>query len=123
MSNSSQPPTYSTISIDPLDSITSDTITITGLSNTDTITLNSGVTYTYAASPSLSPLTTSTISSINNIGSFNWSGGKDFIDKFPEWDRIKSMCNQYPSLEIALRNFETIYQLVKDDYDNPTPKK
>jgi hypothetical protein len=125
MSNSSQPPTYSTISIDPLGSITSDTITITGLSNTDTITLNSGVTYTYAASPSLSPspLTTSTISSINNIGSFNWSGGKDFIDKFPEWDRIKSMCNQYPSLEIALRNFETIYQLVKDDYDNPTPKK
>jgi nicotinic acid mononucleotide adenylyltransferase len=96
------------------------------LPTTDTITLTSGLTYTYAASPSISTLTTSTIStisSIDNIGSFNWSGGKDFIDKFPEWDRIKSMCKQYPSLEIALRNFETIYQLVKDDYDNPTPKK
>jgi hypothetical protein len=42
---------------------------------------------------------------------------------FPDWDRVQDMCKQYPSLEIALRNFQTIYKLVKDDYDNPTPKK
>jgi hypothetical protein len=92
----------------------------------DTITLTSGLTYyTYANSPSISTLTTTSIPSltINDIGPITINWGVDFVDKFPEWDRIKSMCNQYPSLEIALRNFETIYQLVKDDYDNPTPKK
>ena len=115
MSNSSAPPTYSTISIDSLSSTMCDTITLT-----------SGLTYyTYANSPSISTLTTTSIPSltINDIGPITINWGVDFVDKFPEWDRIKSMCNQYPSLEIALRNFETIYQLVKDDYDNPTPKK
>jgi hypothetical protein len=47
----------------------------------------------------------------------------DWVDSFPSWARVQDMCKQYPSLEIALRNFQTIYQLVKDDYDNPAPKK
>jgi len=122
MINSSQLPTYSTISIDSLSTSMSDTITITGMAS-DCITLPSGSIYTY--SPSISTLTTTSIPSltINDINPVSFTWGKDFVDKFPEWDRIKSMCDQYPSLEIALRNFETIYQLVKDDYDNPTPKK
>jgi len=33
------------------------------------------------------------------------------------------MCKKYPGLEIALRNFRTVYTLVKDDYDNPKVKK
>ena len=36
---------------------------------------------------------------------------------------INMHIKKYPALEIALRNFKTVYQLVKDDYDNPTPKK
>ena len=131
MSNSSQPPTYSTTLNDvgftaqEISTVLSDTITLTGsYSSSDTITLTSGLTYTYSNSPAGGLTTTSipslTINDINPI-TFNW--GTDFVDKFPEWDRIKAMCKQYPSLEIALRNFETIYQLVKDDYDNPTPKK
>jgi hypothetical protein len=131
MSNSSQPQTYSTtlndigITAQEISTVPSDTITLTGsYSDSDIITLTSGLTYTYSNSPAVGLTTTSipslTINDINPI-SFNW--GTDFVDKFPEWSRIKSMCDQYPSLEIALRNFETIYQLVKDDYDNPTPKK
>ena len=124
MSNSSAPPTYSTISIDSLSTSMSDTITITGMAS-DTITFPTGNNYMYTAGPSISGLTTTTISSltINDINPITLNWGTDFVDKFPDWDKIKSMCDHYPSLEIALRNFETIYQLVKDDYDNPTPKK
>jgi len=47
----------------------------------------------------------------------------EWVDCFPEWHRVEDMCKKYPGLEIAFRNFQTVYQLVKDDYDNPTPKK
>ena len=59
----------------------------------------------------------------DNSFTFNWTSSEEFVDSFPDWDRIKKMCDKYPSLEIALKNFETIYSLVKDDYDNPVPKK
>ena len=54
---------------------------------------------------------------------FNWGDAEEFVDAFPDFDKVKDMCLKYPGLEIALRNFETVYKLVKDDYDNPTPKK
>ena len=67
------------------------------------------------------------ISTINNIsidtGSYTWKMPKEWVDCFPEWSRVEDMCKQYPGLAIAFRNFQTVYQLVKDDYDNPTPKK
>jgi hypothetical protein len=47
----------------------------------------------------------------------------EWVGTFPDWDKVEDMCKKYPALEIALRNFKTVYQLVKDDYDNPTPKK
>ena len=56
-------------------------------------------------------------------GDFNWGSPEEWVDSFPEWQRVEDMCQKYPALEIALRNFKTIYNLVKDDYDNPTPKK
>jgi len=71
-----------------------------------------GPVYTINASDTI------TVGDIN----FNW-GGEEWLDKFPDWERVKDMCSKYPGLDIALRNFETIYKLVKDDYDNPTPKK
>jgi hypothetical protein len=49
---------------------------------------------------------------------FAW-GDDNFINNFPEWGRVQDMCSKYPGLEIALRNFQTIYTLVKDDYDAP----
>ncbi len=59
----------------------------------------------------------------STFSTFTWEEPKEWVDSFPSWDRVKEMCTRYPGLEIALRNFETIYNLVKDDYDNPTPKK
>ena len=58
-----------------------------------------------------------------NTDQFTFNFPEEWIDTFPDWDRVKDMCEKYPGLEIAFRNFQTVYQLVKDDYDNPTPKK
>ena len=67
------------------------------------------------------------VGSINTISidtnSFTFNMPKEWIDSFPDWHRVEAMCKKYPGLEIAFRNFQTVYQLVKDDYDNPTPKK
>ena len=132
MSDSSQP-------LNSLDDLTN-TITILGSSGTDTITFSPSI-YSYqydtmsstsvgsistisTSSPTTYTLSTSdNISITNTNSSFGWTVSKEWIDAFPEWARVDDMCKQYPSLEIALRNFQTIYQLVKDDYDNPAPKK
>jgi hypothetical protein len=50
---------------------------------------------------------------------FNWGDAEEFVDAFPDWQRVQDMCKKYPGLEIALRNFQTVYTLVKDDYDTP----
>ena len=136
MSNSSAQPTYSTIS-------TSDTITIDSYDTIDISSLSSNsITYisspSYSYSPSISStsglsvggtitlpsLTTAQINSITiNPSTFTFKMPDVWVDQFPDFDRVQKMCKQYPALEIALRNFKTVYQLVKDDYDNPTPKK
>ena len=134
MSNSSQPTSYSTIS-------TSDTITIDSYDTIDISSLSSNsITYvsspSYSYSPSISStsgltvggtipsLTTSQINSITiDPSTFTFKMPDVWVDQFPDFDRVQKMCKQYPALEIALRNFKTVYQLVKDDYDNPTPKK
>ena len=80
----------------------------------DTITITSGGTSTYT-------INTDTISTDGYV--FNWGASEEWIDSFPDWERVNAMCKQYPGLEIALKNFQTIYTLVKDDYDNPKDKK
>jgi hypothetical protein len=130
--NSSQ----STVSLDDfLKDITidlSDTTTVTGNSdysynyNSNTIstitlpiTVNGGSSGTYTTINNLSGIDTV---SIDN-SSFTFHMPEEWVDCFPAWARVEDMCKKYPGLEIALRNFQTVYQLVKDDYDNPTPKK
>ena len=131
MSNSSQ-------LTNSLDDLLTDTITLdsTG-TGTFTYTGPSDYSYTYDTN-SISTITLSpTIATSFNIGSispvistvsidnsqFSWNLPEEWVGAFPEWDRVEDMCKKYPALEIALRNFKTVYQLVKDDYDNPTPKK
>ena len=117
MTTSSAPPDYS------ITSSSLDTITI----STGTVDLSS-----YSTGNSMYGVNTITIGPITTIGSLTTDYSyKDIVfattiewnNCFPDWDRVQAMCKQYPSLEIALRNFQTIYQLVKDDYDNPAPKK
>ena len=138
MSSSSQQQNYYTISDDTITtSLTSigatgtDTYSITLPSNSElyssmnTITLNGvGSGYTIGNIGAIgSPTTFSGDTITITGGDFNWGAPAEWVDSFPEWRRVEDMCTKYPALEIALRNFKTIYELVKDDYDNPTPKK
>jgi len=130
MSNSSQ-------LTNSLDDLLTDTITLdsTG-TGTFTYTGSSDHSYTYDSnsvstitmSPSISTYSIGTISpTISTVSidssQFTWNMPVEWVGTFPDWDRVEDMCKKYPALEIALRNFKTVYQLVKDDYDNPTPKK
>jgi len=126
MSNSSQQPNSYNISLDDalvtIGATGSDTFTIelpsdlyTSSSyintNMNTISItNGGTGYT--------TLTSDTIT-LNTDYQFSWGDAEEFVDAFPDWQRVQDMCKKYPGLEIALRNFQTVYTLVKDDYDNP----
>ena len=133
MTTTSQPTAYS-----PTSSNTIDTITISGI---DTIdwglynTMDTSNSITYVSSPSsytyttggtitLPSITTAQISSLTiDTSAFKINIPEEWVVTFPNWNRVEDMCKKYPALEIAFRNFKTVYQLVKDDYDNPTPKK
>ena len=128
MSNSSQ-------LTNSLDDLLTDTITLDS-TGTGTFTYigPSDYSYTYDSNSvstiTLSPSTytigtiSPTISTVSiDSSQFSWNLPEEWVGAFPEWDRVENMCRKYPALEIALRNFKTVYQLVKDDYDNPTPKK
>jgi hypothetical protein len=64
-----------------------------------------------------------TITITNTTGAFNWKLPEEWVDTFPAWSRVEDMCKQYPGLKVAFENFKTVYQLVKDDYDNPKDEK
>lgn len=74
---------------------------------------------------SIMPLTSAeiTILSASDVitSSFIWP--VEWRDKFPDIQRIHNMCEQYPGLKIAFEKFKHCYEMVKDDYDNPNPKK
>lgn len=131
MSNSSQQTTLSDISIKDL--------LISDSSNIDSITLGStmsysGSTFTIdttsigAAQPVYTINTSNTIT-LTGSGDYNISqmdfnfGNQEWEDSFPSWHRVQDMCEKYPGLKIAFDNFKVFYEMVKDDYDNPTPKK
>lgn len=132
MSTSSQPQTL-------LDDLVNDiTIDLSDITSTATVTSAVGASEysfsydnstmsTITISPSPSITINSGISTLNTISidtnSFTWNLPEEWVGCFPDWDRVTDMCKKYPAMEIAMRNFQTVYQLVKDDYDNPTPKK
>ncbi len=128
MSNSSQPATslddlLKDLTIDLSDATTT---TLTSSSINDySYSYDSNTMSTITLSPSITSVSavggTYSIDSVSITSSFSLP--KEWIDCFPDWHRVEDMCKKYPGLEIAFRNFQTVYELVKDDYDNPTPKK
>lgn len=84
----------------------------------------SNITFGAASSNTIGTLTTSdtiTLTGINSYSAFNIP--VEWVDTFPTWNRVQDMCEKYPGLKIAFENFKVFYEMVKDDYDNPTPKK
>jgi len=98
----------------------SDTITLTGTGGTTT----NAYTWPTLSTDQLATLTTGQIGALDStwITTHSWNP-VPFKDNWPEWFRVQSMRKQYPSLDKALTQLETVYNLVKDDYDNPTPKR
>ena len=129
--------TISSVQLDCLtiSDITNDTITLAGgtggtayytgsgigaYSASDTITIsNGGSSYTIGGT-----ISTSTTVNIGGAGSgFNWKAPEEFVDAFPDYNRIEKMCKEYPGLKIAYDKFVTTYKLVKDHYDTPEDQR
>jgi hypothetical protein len=47
----------------------------------------------------------------------------EWKDKFPDWDKVQKMCEEYPGLKIAFEKFQTTYKLVVDHYDTPEDQR
>ena len=145
MSNFSQP-TISSIdlpSTKSIDDILKDCMTIASSASSDTITITpgdmsyncttagtlSGNTITFSgagAQPTYytgsSGISTITLNGID-ASSYSFNLPQEWVGCFPDWDRVEDMCKEYPGLKIAFENFKVFYEMVKDDYDSPTPKK
>jgi hypothetical protein len=112
-----------TISAVPLSySLTaSDTITL----DTSNITVPNGG-YMYTGNSGTITLSGSSASTytIGGAGSgFSWNVPQEWDGCFPDWDRIQTMCDEYPALKIAFEKFKTTYKLVKDLYDTPEDER
>ena len=120
-----------TITLDDIKTIDLNSYITMNSSGSDTITLTGtgGTTSNYIW-PTLSTdqIATLTTGQIGAIDPSNWVTIQHwnpvaFKDNWPEWFKVQNMRKQYPSLDKALTQLETVYNLVKDDYDNPTPKR
>ena len=86
---------------------TTDTITITGTNDMDSSWISVGdIT---ASTIDIDSITTDTI----DIGSWNLSG--DFDGIYPS--EVEKMCKEYPALEKVWKNFKSVYDMVKQDYE------
>jgi hypothetical protein len=122
---------YSTSCITDLNTITFTSGSSTGYNYGDSITIgNSCHTYptTYTiptlTTSQLSSLSGSTISSISiDTSAYTINFPEEWVNCFPDFDRIEKMCKEYPGLKIALEKFKTVYKLVKDHYDTPEDQR
>ena len=89
-----------------------------GGSSMDTITISgggAGSTYTVGSGAGVIA---------QDIGTtFNWKMPEEFVDAFPDYDRVQQMCKEYPGLKLAYEKFVTTYKLVKDHYDTPEDQR
>jgi hypothetical protein len=130
-----------TYDISTLSSLTSDTITFRDYASNHTAghnygsfgstmagnsySTNSGLTYTNT----IGPLTTDSIAAIGTIDistllNTSWTMNRvEWVDMWPDFNKVKNMRDKYPALDKAMDKVVSIYNMVKDDYDNPVPKK
>jgi hypothetical protein len=136
MSNSSAQDTYSiTLNSSLDDTITLDTSTWANMSaasgGISTITINNGgysigatgSTFTYSSGAGATVGGITSIGNINSYGNYTISLPEEWVNCFPDFDRIEKMCKEYPGLAIAFEKFKTTYKLVKDHYDTPEDQR
>jgi hypothetical protein len=42
----------------------------------------------------------------------NVSSHKEWVNCFPDWNKVQLLCELHPGLALALRNFKTLYTLI-----------
>jgi hypothetical protein len=52
-----------------------------------------------------------------NTSAFTWKMPEEWVDSFPDYDKVKAMCDNYPAFKIAFEKFKQMYDLVEDDYE------
>ena len=131
MTTSSAQDTYSitldnnqdTISFPAWDNMSSSGDTITITNGGSSYSIGGGI---YGAGATVSGITNigtiGTISSINT-STFTFNSSEEWVNCFPDFDRVEKMCKEYPGLDIAFEKFKTVYKLVKDHYDTPEDKR
>ena len=134
MTTTSQPTAYSPTSSNTIDTVTisgTDTIdwcSLTTMDTSNSITyVSSPASYTYSTSgtitfPSISTVQIGTLASIDT-SAFTINLPEEWVNQFPDFDRVQKMCKEYPGLAIAFDKFKTTYKLVRDDYDTPKNKR
>jgi hypothetical protein len=142
MKNSLQPTDFTTISSNNttdntftinIDELKSDLInyntmygsdTIQSSTTIDTVVIPNNTNWVTLTTSQIAPLTTAQFGALDhNWISTNQFNPVVFKDSWPEWMKVQRMRKIYPSLERALTQLETVYNLIKDDYDSPVPKK
>lgn len=93
------------------------TITLGPTGSAGTAYAGNGGTYT------INTLSTTDTITITGLDTSSFTFPVEWKDSFPAWSRVEDMCEKYPGLKIAFENFKVVYEMVKDDYDNPVPKK
>ena len=101
------------------------TITITGIDVTTdcyTIDLSDATTDCYTIDLSDAPTYASTLNIVDNHITSTHTLDNINID-WGSWDdtihinKVEKMCNHYPGLEKVWRNFKSVYDMVKQDYE------
>jgi len=98
-----------------------------------TISNTTGTSYYYTGAGisnsgtiSISAIGSGATVTLNGAGTgYDWSQSfpVDFVNAFPDWDKVQKMCEEYPGLKIAFEKFKTTYKLVVDHYDTPEDKR
>ena len=122
MTQSKKPNFESTINIDELD--------LSGIMEDDTITINLNDTYgtttTYWSGDNITDISLNGVSDTITVSdgtftidtnSVDWLKNYDIVDTRINPDEVESMCKEYPGLEKVWRNFKSVYDMCKQDYE------
>jgi hypothetical protein len=110
-----------------ISTILTDTITLNSNMSSNTNAIGGGHNYYYSNGPTMT-ITSSGNVGIGTTGTYNtigpmWAISEEFVDVFPDFNRVQKMCKEYPGLAIAFEKFKTTYKLVKDHYDTPEDQR
>ena len=119
---SSVPTSCSTTSSDTI-TIGNITTSTTGIYYTGSGISNNSGTITFSNGGTGSSGSSFTIGGAGSGYEWSYKIPEEFVDAFPEWQRITKMCEEYPGLKIAFEKFKTTYYLVKDHYDTPEDQR